>query len=598
MAEKACDIYGREFQLKVDAEHKATELKICNLSKPHMRAFHTSWFGFFSSFFSTFAAAPLMAYIRKGTSVGLSKSEIGTSGLMAVLFTIFFRLAMGVICDKFGARKGLSILLLCASPAVLGMMAVPACTEADTVNGGCVDKSGASAFIACRAIIGTSLATFVACQTWCAQQFSKNVVGVANATAAGWGNLGGGVTNLTMPLIFLGMLSASQGYDNPQDRAWRLCYIVPFLFHIVSGLAALTARDLPDGNFSELESSGAKQKSRADIVVKVGFSNVNAWVLTLTYGMCFGIELTMNNIAALYFMDYHGLSPGVAGAFASAFGMMNLFARSLGGILSDVCNKKWGLRGRLWSTWIIQTLEGFLCVLMGSLTLALKSPDDPDMLATTITGHTLIGGTWTPMPDWAEGGKITMCSTIPVATDAALREHLNLPASAIQIQVTTPPSSVIPGGDDCISSQGLGGLCLFSMIIFSLFVQMAEGLHYGVVPYVSRTALGVVSGMVGAGGNAGCVVSMSLFFKGQMRTDVGIFSMGWMIIGVTALMFFVYLPEHGGMLIPAGGLGSWDPQIIKPPSDYRGADQMDYAAAKTPAVEIKKEEAQVETSKA
>ena len=40
-----------------------------------------------------------------------------------------------------------------------------------------------------------------------ASQFSKKVVGIANATAAGWGNLGGGITNLTMPYVFLIMCS-------------------------------------------------------------------------------------------------------------------------------------------------------------------------------------------------------------------------------------------------------------------------------------------------------------------------------------------------------------------------------------------------------
>ena len=93
--------------------------------------------------------------------------------------------------------------------------------------------------------------------------------------------------------------------------------------------------------------------------------------------------------------------------------------------------------------------------------------------------------------------------------------------------------------------------------------------------------LAVVSALVGAGGNAGAVIANSIFFTGDFRTDVGIIGMGAMIIGVTALMFFVYFPEHGSMLTKPGGCGSYDPQVIKPPADYRGADSMDYSAAKT-----------------
>ena len=55
---------------------------------------------------------------------------------------------------------------------------------------------------------------------------------------------------------------------------------------------------MPDGNYKELETSGAKQKSKGSAVLKVGLSNINAWILTLTYGACFGVELTMNNITA------------------------------------------------------------------------------------------------------------------------------------------------------------------------------------------------------------------------------------------------------------------------------------------------------------
>ena len=139
------------------------------------------------------------------------------------------------------------------------------------------------------------------------------------------------------------------------------------------------------------------------------------------------------------------------------------------------------------------------------------------------------------------------------------------------------------GGDaeKCIQHQGAAGMSVLCMILFSLCVQAAEGLHYGIVPYVSRPALGVVSGMVGAGGNLGAVISLSAFFKGKdMRTDVGFQALGIMVIAITALMHFIYFPDMGCMLLPRGALGKYDPQIIKPPADYRGADHMDFSAVK------------------
>lgn len=60
----------------------------------------------------------------------------------------------------------------------------------------------------------------------------------------------------------------------------------------------------------------------------------------------------------------------------------------------------------------------------------------------------------------------------------------------------------------CVCNEAPLGLVMIIMICFSCLVQMAEGLHYGVVPYVSRQALGVVSGMVGAGGNFGAVIGI------------------------------------------------------------------------------------------
>jgi hypothetical protein len=45
------------------------------------------------------------------------------------------------------------------------------------------------------------------------------------------------------------------------------------------------------------------------------------WALFLIYGACFGIELTINNVAALYFSEQFGLGLAAAGVVASLFGL-------------------------------------------------------------------------------------------------------------------------------------------------------------------------------------------------------------------------------------------------------------------------------------
>ena len=49
------------------------------------------------------------------------------------------------------------------------------------------------------------------------------------------------------------------------------------------------------------------------------------------------------------------------------------------------------------------------------------------------------------------------------------------------------------------------------MLVFSLFVQMAEGATISVVSSINQKALGVVAGIVGTGGNDGAVVAGFLF---------------------------------------------------------------------------------------
>ena len=59
-----------------DQDDKSTQIKLCDFSRPHMRAFHGAWWGFFMAFFIWFAIAPLLPEIKK--TLGLTKQEVWT----------------------------------------------------------------------------------------------------------------------------------------------------------------------------------------------------------------------------------------------------------------------------------------------------------------------------------------------------------------------------------------------------------------------------------------------------------------------------------------------------------------------------------------
>ena len=102
-------------------------------------------------------------------------------------------------------------------------------------------------------------------------------------------------------------------------------------------------------------------------------ADYRVWALFLIYGACFGVELTINNIAALYFHDRFELSVATAGLIAGLFGLMNIFARTMGGMLGDRAGIRAGLKGRVFFLGVVLLLEGFALLFfsqMSSLVLA------------------------------------------------------------------------------------------------------------------------------------------------------------------------------------------------------------------------------------
>lgn len=105
--------------------------------------------------------------------------------------------------------------------------------------------------------------------------------------------------------------------ENASERAWRTVSIVPAIIAFITGIVVFfISDDAPKGNYSELRKHGAMPQISGVHSFKSGMMNINSWVLFIQYACCFGVELTMNNAAALYFKDSFGLSTETAAAMA------------------------------------------------------------------------------------------------------------------------------------------------------------------------------------------------------------------------------------------------------------------------------------------
>ena len=184
------------------------KLNIFSWKGVQMRTFHITWITFFFCFFGWFGIAPLMPLVRE--QLHLTKAQVGNITIASVSATILARLIIGRLCDSWGPRRSYTLLLLLGSLPVIGIGLA----------------NSYESFLLFRLIIGVIGASFVITQFHTSLMFAPNVVGTANAVAGGWGNLGGGITNIVMPLIAAALVGA--GYIDRLD-SWRYAMIIPGL---------------------------------------------------------------------------------------------------------------------------------------------------------------------------------------------------------------------------------------------------------------------------------------------------------------------------------------------------------------------------------
>jgi NNP family nitrate/nitrite transporter-like MFS transporter len=186
--------------------------------------------------------------------------------------------------------------------------------------------------------------------------------------------------------------------------------------------------DTPTAKRFDVSATGKTSKASLWDYVEC-LKDIRVLVMIGQYSAAFDTELAMDAQLATHFRVYFQMEAGAAAVLAGCFGLMNIFARSLGGILSDVLFAKFGFRGRLWAQFLILILEAVLLYVFGS-----------------------------------------------------------------------------------VNNSQPWYIALIVIIFFSLFVQMACGTSYGIVPFMNPKQMACVSALVGAGGSAGAVIALWCFY--------------------------------------------------------------------------------------
>ncbi|QRR00582.1 NarK family nitrate/nitrite MFS transporter [Dyadobacter sandarakinus] len=419
------------------------KLTILSFKGVQMRTFHLTWMAFFLCFFGWFGLAPLMPVVK--ADLGLTKTQIGNIMIASVAATVVARILIGKLCDTWGPRRTYA--------ALMGICSIPVMTV------GLVQSY--EMFLLFRLVIGVIGASFVITQFHTSVMFDQKIVGTANAVAGGWGNLGGGVTNMLMPLVF----GAFVGLGYMPGAAWRMAMVIPGVLLLVFAFVYyFFTKDTPAGNLDEVEAIHP-QAVKAKGTLAAAARDPRTWALFLAYGACFGIEITFDNVAALYFSEHYHTSLATAGILAGTFGFMNIFARAVGGIMADKVGSRYGMAGKGRLLALLLALEG-------------------------------IG-----MALFAQSSSVTMAVLL--------------------------------------------------MLGFAMFLKMANGATYAIVPFINRRAIGSVSGIVGAGGNAGAVLAGFLFKSSSISYSEAFMYIGAAIACVAAIVALVNFETTASIPEPA-----------------------------------------------
>ncbi|WP_290522300.1 NarK family nitrate/nitrite MFS transporter [Alcanivorax sp.] len=485
----------------------ADKLNLLNFSAPRIRLLHLSWVAFFITFVVWFSHAPLMGHLRE--AFDLTTEQVKALLILNVALTIPSRVIIGSLVDRFGPRKVFGCLLI--------ISAVPCWAFAMSTT--------FEQLAITRLMLGFVGAGFVVGIRLIGEWFPANEVGLAEGVYGGWGNFGSAAAAITLPTVAM-LFGGEDG--------WRWAIASTGMIAVLYGFFFLwKARNTPKGSsyFKPKRSAALEVSTKRDlyfylgmsvplyaallvIVWRLGPTNLGLFDTTTQYVLVsLVMALGIVQIGQAWRVNRDHLKEGVSEHDRYSFKQVAILDLS----------------------YMVTFGSELAVVSMLPLFFADTFGLEPVMAGLLASGYAFMNLAARPGGGWLSdkfGRKKSLIILL-----AGLMVGYGLMS---QIGSTWPLA-----------------LAVIATMCCSFFVQAGEGAVFATVPLIKRRLTGQIAGMVGAYGNTGAVIFLTVL----TFVDPSTF---FLVIAASAAVAFVavqFLDEPKGHIAEIDESG--EVQLIK-----------------------------------
>ncbi len=466
---------------------------------------HLTWIAFFISFFVWFNHAPMLIAIKE--TMGLTTEQIKTLLILNVALTIPARIIIGMLVDKFGPKRTFSTLLALGSiPCFMFAMA-----------------DSFERLALARFLLGFVGAGFVIGIRMMGEWFPAKQVGVAEGIYGGWGNFGSAAAAMSLPTIALAF-----GGDDGWRYAIALTGVIALIYSVIY---FFSVSDTPKGStyFKPKRIGAMEVTSKGDLYFYILMSiPMYATLALLTWKLSpAGVSLLTANTAGIIYT-------GIALLFVyNIYKIFHINNEHLKESIPEIHRYKFKQVAILDLAYMV-TFGSELAV-VSMLPLFFYDTFSESHGVTAIMAGLLASG-------------FAFMNLIARPGGGLISDKYGRKKSLTIFLLGLITGYIIMSNID--SSWSLF-LAVAVTMLCSFFVQAGEGAVFAMVPLIKRRMTGQIAGMVGAYGNVGAV----LFLTVLSFVSPAIFFMtiaGAAMFVLVAIQFIEEPKGHMAEILPDG----------------------------------------------